>query len=112
MARYLRERLELARAMKASPSHLAPGECDYVPPLELVGIYVVHSTITRMVARGERDVSVGTYLNAALGTHSFSILHHCTHGQKHFVLNKTFIKNMNTQNMRSFRINLAKQSKT
>lgn len=75
----MQERLELMRAMKESEFALKPGECDYTPPLELIGIYIAHSTVSRMVAQGDLDVAAGTYLNAALGCHTFSILHHCTH---------------------------------
>lgn len=75
----MRERMELMQAMKESPSHLAAGECDYSPPLELVGIYVAHTTISRMVARGELKEAAGAYLNAALGAHAFTVVHHCTH---------------------------------
>merc|ERR1719316_300671 len=32
-----------------------------------------------MVAQGELDAAAGTYLNGALGCHTFCILHHCTH---------------------------------
>jgi hypothetical protein len=71
--------MELMAAMKASPSHIGAGECDYTPPLEMLGIYVVHATITKMAALGELDISAATYLNAALGCHAFCILHHCTH---------------------------------
>ncbi|CAE8638445.1 unnamed protein product [Polarella glacialis] len=78
-SRWLRERMELAQAMKTSPSALDPAQCDYVPPLELIGIYVAHSTITRMVAQGRLDAASGAYVNAALGCHAFAILHHCTH---------------------------------
>jgi len=75
----MQERVELMRAMKESPSALKPLECDYTPPLELIGIYITHCTISQMVARGDLDVAAGTYLNAALGCHSFCVLHHCTH---------------------------------
>lgn len=78
-AQYMRERMELMQAMKESPSHLAKGECDYSPPLELVGIYVAHTAISRMVARGELKETAGAYLNAALGANAFAVLHHCTH---------------------------------
>ena len=78
-AQYMRERMELMQAMKESPSHLAKGECDFSPPLELVGIYVAHTTVSRMVARGELTETAGAYLNAALGAHSFAVCHHCTH---------------------------------
>merc|ERR1719282_1783286 len=73
------ERLELLRRMKAAASHLRPGECDFSPPLELVGIYVVHAAVTRMVAMGELDPGVATYLCGALGCHTFTVLHGCTH---------------------------------
>jgi fatty acid desaturase len=79
MSAYLRERLALAKAMKSCPSHIGPGECDYTPPMEMVGIYIVHATITRMVAREELDINAGTFVNAALGCHAFCVLHHCTH---------------------------------
>merc|ERR1719506_2157371 len=65
--------------MKSSPFVLEPSECDFVPPLELIGIYIAHATISSMVAKGDLDVASGTYLNAALGCHTFCILHHCTH---------------------------------
>ena len=76
---YLSERLELARAMKQAPSHLAAGECDYGPALELVGVYTVHATVSRCVLRGQLSTAAGAYLNSALGAHAFCILHHCTH---------------------------------
>eukprot|EP00930_Biecheleria_cincta_P038852 TRINITY_DN26717_c0_g1_i1.p1 TRINITY_DN26717_c0_g1~~TRINITY_DN26717_c0_g1_i1.p1 ORF type:complete len:554 (+),score=83.06 TRINITY_DN26717_c0_g1_i1:166-1827(+) len=79
MTQWMRERKELVAAMKASPSVLKQTECDLVPPLELIGIYTVHATVTRMVAAGDLDIAVGTYLNAALGCHTFCIMHHCTH---------------------------------
>lgn len=71
--------MELMKAMKASPSHPKPGECEYVPPLELLGIYITHTTLSKMVTEDKLDMSVATYLNAALSCHAFSILHHCTH---------------------------------
>jgi hypothetical protein len=75
----MHERIELMKAMKGSPTHPREGECDYAPPLDLVGIYIVHTSISRMVERGDLDMAAGTYLNAALGCHAFCILHHCTH---------------------------------
>jgi hypothetical protein len=78
-AQALRERVELAKAMKDSKFHLAPGECDYVPPLELLGIFISHATVHRMVLRGELDMGAAMYLNATLGCHNFCVLHHCTH---------------------------------
>jgi len=75
----MKERLELIRAMKESPNHLGEGECDYVPPLELVGIFVAHSAISRMHYRGELDTNSAVFLNAAIGAHAFCVLHHCTH---------------------------------
>jgi len=75
----LRERVELAKAMKESQFHLGPGECDYVPPLELLGIFISHATVSRMVLRGKLDMGAACYLNAALGCHTFCVLHHCTH---------------------------------
>ena len=51
MAKFYRERLALARAMKASKAHPEPGECDYVPGMELVGVYAAHAAVTRMVLR-------------------------------------------------------------
>lgn len=71
--------MELARAMKDSKFHLAPGECDYVPPLELLGIFINYATVHRMVQRGELDMGAAVYLNASLGCHNFCVLHHCTH---------------------------------
>lgn len=73
------ERLDLMRAMMSSPFYLSPGVCDWNPPLELIGVYISHSCVSRMVMRGQLDVTAGTFLNAALGCHAFCILHHCTH---------------------------------
>ena len=76
---WLRERLELAKEMRACPSHPKEGECDYTPPLELLGIYIAYSTIARMVHKGELDPAAACYLNAALGFNTFAVIHHCTH---------------------------------
>jgi hypothetical protein len=76
---WLRDRLDLWKAMKESPSMLDRSECDYVPALEVVGIVIAHATVTRMVLRGELDMASAAYLNAALGSHSFCALHHCVH---------------------------------
>lgn len=75
----LLERVALAKEMKACPSHLKEGECDYTPPLELLGIYITYSTVARMVHRGQLEPAAGCYLNATLGCHTFCVVHHCTH---------------------------------
>lgn len=71
--------MELMKAMKASEFSLKPGECDYTPALELLGVFIAHTTISRMVAKGDLDPACGAYINAALGCNTFCILHHCTH---------------------------------
>ena len=76
---YLKERLEFAKRLKEAPSCPKPNECDMVPPLELLGIYIAHSAVTRMVYDGTLDKNVGTYINATLATHSYAILHGCVH---------------------------------
>lgn len=78
-ARWMQERLELMREMKASCYAPDASECDFIPPLELIGIYICHCTISRMVAEGKLDTAAGTYLNGALGANAFCVLHHCTH---------------------------------
>ena len=80
----LEERLELAAAMGRAKQRVGSvpkqGDCDFVPALELVGIYAAHAVVTRRVFRGELSAAAGAYLAGALGCHAFSILHHCTHG--------------------------------
>lgn len=78
-ALWMRERMELMQEMKASRYAPKTSECDFLPPLELIGIYISHWTVSRMVAEGKLDTAAGTYLNGALGANAFSILHHCTH---------------------------------
>lgn len=77
--RWVREKYELRRAMEAAPSHLPEGACDFVPPLELLGIYLVHGAVTRLAYRWELDLSAAAYVNACLGVHAFTIVHHGTH---------------------------------
>ena len=77
---YLRERMEAMKAMRAAPSHISPaGACDFAPALDLLGVYVAHATVSRMVLRKELSAAAGAYLNAALGCNAFCVLHHCTH---------------------------------
>jgi len=73
------ERLELMRAMKESPHHVEEGACDFVPALELIGIYIARTTVTRMYHNGEIEANTAAFLNGALGAHAFCVLHHCTH---------------------------------
>ena len=77
--RWLREKFELREAMRKAPSHPVEGSCDFVPPLELVGIYMVHGAVTRLAYRGEIDIGAAAYLNACLAVHAFTIVHHGTH---------------------------------
>jgi fatty acid desaturase len=77
---YLRERMEVMKAMRAAPSHISPaGACDFAPALDLLGVFVAHATVSRMVLRKELSAAAGAYLNAALGCNAFCVLHHCTH---------------------------------
>ncbi len=39
----------------------------------------MHAVVTRMVLRKQLSVNAGVFLNAALGNHAFTMLHHCTH---------------------------------
>ena len=76
---WLHERVALNQAMRSAPSHLPEGACDFAPPLELIGICITQACVTRMVMRGELEPSAAAYLCAALGCHTFTIVHHCTH---------------------------------
>jgi hypothetical protein len=73
------ERLLLNRRMREAGATLPRGAADFSPPLELVGVYITHCSVTKMVAEGRLDNAAGAYLNAALSCHAFTILHHCTH---------------------------------
>jgi hypothetical protein len=72
--------MEVMKAMRAAPSHISPaGACDFAPALDLLGVFVAHATVSRMVLRKELSAAAGAYLNAALGCNAFCVLHHCTH---------------------------------
>ena len=76
----LRERVAFVKALKACPSTPKDGECQYVQGMEVLGVYIAHTTVSRMVAEGRLAPEVGAMLNSALATHSFVALHSCTHG--------------------------------
>merc|ERR1712137_392785 len=55
------------------------GECDWTPPLDLVGVYTAFATVARMVHNDELDPAAALYLNAALSLNAFGPAHHATH---------------------------------
>lgn len=77
--RWLRERSELASAMRNAPTFLHPEKCDMAPPMELVGVYMCMASVSRLCHRGQLSLKAGAYLNGILGCEAFCILHHCTH---------------------------------
>lgn len=43
--RWLRDKIDLTNAMRNSPSHPNPDEADLIPAAEILGIYVIYSTV-------------------------------------------------------------------
>jgi hypothetical protein len=78
--RFWKERLQFIKAMSKTSEWPKIGAVDLVPGADVVGIFIAHATVCRMVKEGELDPVVGAYLNGTIGSHAFCALHACTHG--------------------------------
>ena len=66
---------ELIDAMRKS-AHLEDDQCDMVPPMELLGVYVWRRSVSG--AGRKLDKAEGRF-KCSVGAHAFCVLHHCTH---------------------------------
>jgi len=67
------------KEMKVSQWHPREGECQFTPPLELLGVYIASTTIAKMVHNDELHPAAALYLNSALGLNAFCVVHHASH---------------------------------
>lgn len=65
--------------MKRSPYNNPKRECDYVPAMELVGIWAANATVCKMLTEGKLEAGQACLLNSALALHSFNVWHCCSH---------------------------------
>ena len=81
---YLMSRLKIIRAINEAPSSPNPGEFDQdiclVPCLEILGIHIAHTAVSRMVLRKQLSREAGTFLNGVLAVHAYCITHATAHG--------------------------------
>lgn len=75
----IKTRLELARAMDKSPNAPERDHGDMSIAMELLGTFVCHTTISRMVLQRKLSLEAGAYLNGVISLHAFCPTHAATH---------------------------------